>query len=103
MKIKNKSGYSKYTAEKYVDVKLPIYSLSCDLETQYKYEDNKRTDEITGYKSWFSQEGLPPFQVKFTKEIQLPKYLSLVEFEKLEACEIRYQVYFKANDIKEVK
>ena len=58
---------------------------------------------MSGYKTWFSQEGLPPFQVKFTSEVELPNYMTMVELEGLEACEVNYNVYFRASDIKEVK
>ena len=98
-----KGGYSSQTAREYVDNAKPIYSLSVELDKQYQFEDGKPTKDISGYKAWFVQEGLPPFVVKFTKEIKLPKFLSLVQFENLEACEVNYNVYFKANEISEVK
>ncbi|MEO1769189.1 hypothetical protein [Candidatus Enterococcus ferrettii] len=98
-----KSGYSTETAKKYIDKNQPVISLSTELELQYKFEDGKRTDEITGYKAWFSQEGLPPFTVKFTNKINLPKYMTLIQFENLVGIEIRYDVYFKADNITEVK
>ncbi|WP_198650370.1 hypothetical protein [Staphylococcus capitis] len=30
-------------------------------------------------------------------------YMSVITFDHLEACEVRYDVYFKASDLKEVK
>lgn len=98
-----KGGYSAHIASEYIDHKQPIRSLSIDLEKQFRFEDGKPTKEITGYKAWFTQEGLPPFIVKFTNEINLPNYLSLVKFENLEACKVNYNVYFKADDLTEVK
>jgi hypothetical protein len=98
-----KAGYSAQVARKYIDPTQPIFLLSTNLEEQYKYEDGKRTDDIIGYRAWFSQAGLPPFMVKFEHEVKLPKYMTLVGFEKLEGIEIRYDVYFKAEDITEVK
>ncbi len=98
-----KSGYSDATASKYIALENPIYSLSTESEKQFKYVDGKRTDEVTGYRSWYTQEGLPPFMVKFEKDVKLPKYLSLVKFENLQGIEIRYDVYFKADDVTEVK
>jgi hypothetical protein len=65
--------------------------------------NGKPTGEIVAYKAWFTQEGVEPFVVKFYTEIKLPKYLSTIEFEELMACEIKYKVYFKASNIKEVK
>lgn len=83
--------------------KKALYSLSTELELQIKFVDGKPTGEIIAYKAWFSQEGLPPFQVKFTSEVELPNYMTMVELEGLEACEVNYNVYFRASDIKEVK
>lgn len=48
-------------------------------------------------------KGLPPFQVKFLEMPTLPDYLSLVSFDNLQACEVNYNVYFKADALREVK
>ena len=99
MKMKpkyRKGGYSNQTAEQYVSLQAPIYLLSEEIEPQQKFEDGKPTGEIIAYKTWFGQKGLPPFQV-------LPEYLSLVTFDNLQACEVNYNVYFKADGLKEVK
>lgn len=101
--IRRNGGYSIDTANNYIDSKKPIYSLSTELEVQHKWQDNRPTDEVIGYKGWFSQKGLEPFQVKFEDQIKLPTYLSKVNFESLEACEVRNKVYFKAVALKEVK
>lgn len=98
-----KSGYSQQTAQQYVDPQAPIYSLSEELEPQQKFEDGKPTGKIISYKTWFGQKCLPPFQVKFLEEPVLPEYLSLVSFDNLQACEVNYNVYFKADGLKEVK
>lgn len=98
-----KGGYSAQIANEYVDTKQPIHSLSIELDKQFHFEDGKPTNDISGYKAWFSQEGLPPFTVKFTNEFKLPPYLSLVTFENLCACEVSYNVYFKADGLVEVK
>lgn len=104
MKTRNrKGGYSTDTANKYIDNKQPIYCLSIELEPQQKFEDNQPTGEIIAYKAWFSQKGLPPFTVKFESEMTLPNYMSIVNFDHLQACEVGYHVYFKADGIKEVK
>ena len=100
---KRKGGYSATTAQQYINNKKALYSLSTELEPHIKFEDGKPTGEIIAYKTWFSQEGLPPFQVKFTSEVELPNYMTMVELEGLEACEVNYNVYFRASDIKEVK
>lgn len=104
MKAKTiKSGYNLETANKYIEENKPVRSLSTELDPQQNFVDGKPTGEIVAYKAWFTQEGVGPFVVKFDTKIELPKYLSTVEFEGLMACEIKYNVYFKAINIKEVK
>ncbi|WP_145382632.1 hypothetical protein [Staphylococcus epidermidis] len=98
-----KGGYSAEIASKYIGNKKPIYSLSTKVYPQQRFENNQPTGEIIAYKAWFVQEGLPPFMVKFESEVTLPNFMTVITFENLEACEIRYDVYFKASDIKEVK
>ncbi len=98
-----KGGYSATTAMEYVIPTKPIHSLSTEFEPQQLFEDGKPTGEIIAYKATFVQEGLEPFQVKFEDKVKLPEFLSLIEFENLQAVEVRYNVYFKADGIKEVK
>ncbi|MBZ2040806.1 hypothetical protein K4H96_1928 [Streptococcus sanguinis] len=104
MKTRNrKGGYSTNTANEYIDNKQGIYCLSTELEPQQLFEDGKPTGEIISYKATFIQEGLEPFQVKFEDKIKLPDFMSLIQFDNLQAVEVRYNVYFKADGIKEVK
>ena len=104
MKTRNrKGGYSTITANEYIDNKQGIYCLSTDLEPQQLFEDGKPTGEIIAYKATFIQKGLEPFQVKFEDKIKLPDFMSLIQFDNLQAVEVRYNVYFKADGIKEVK
>jgi len=104
MKTRNrKGGYSANTANEYIDNKQGIYCLSTELETQIKFEDGQPTGEIIAYKAWFSQKGLPPFCVKFENEIELPSYMTLVQFDNLQACEVGFNVYFKAENVKGIK
>lgn len=98
-----KKGYSMETASFYIDKNKAVYSLSTELEPQQNFVNGKPTGEIVAYKAWFSQKGVEPFVVKFDTEIKLPKYLSVIEFEDLMACEIKYNVYFKAINVKEIK
>ena len=103
MKTRNrKGGYSTNTANEYIDNKQGIYCLSTELEPQQLCEDGKPTGEIIAYKATFIQEGLEPFQVKFEDKIKLPDFMSLIQFDNLQAVEVRYNVYFKADGIKEV-
>lgn len=99
----HKGGYSADIANSYIDQKQPIQSLSTELEPQFKFENNKPTEEVLAYKAWFSQEGTGPFRVKFSDKVKLPKYMSLISFDNLQACEVNYNVYFKADGVKEVK
>lgn len=101
--ISRPSGYSTSIADQILNPSKPVLSLSTELEVQRKFEDKKPTDEIQAYKAWFVQEGLPPFQVKFEEPVKLPKFQSIVSFDNLQACEVGYNIYFKADDIKEVK
>ena len=104
MKTKNrKGGYSANTANEYINNKQGIHCLSTELESQIKFEDNQPTGEIIAYKAQFTQKGLPPFIVKFETEVELPAYMSLVQFDNLQACEVGFNVYFKADNVKEVK
>ena len=104
MKTRNrKTGYSANTANEYIDNKQAIYCLSTELEPQIKFEDNQPTGEIISYKAWFTQKGLPPFTVKFESEVTLPPYLNIVTLDNLMACEVGFNVYFKADGIKEVR
>ncbi len=79
------------------------YNWSTINKKEVNHKDGQPTGEIIGHKAWFSQKGLPPFQVKFESEVALPAYLAMVDFDGLEACEVGYNVYFRANNIKEVK
>ncbi|KXT73173.1 hypothetical protein SGADD02_00314 [Streptococcus gallolyticus] len=76
MKTNNrKIGYASNIANNYIDNKQATYCLSTDLEPQIKFEDGQPTGEIIAYKAWFTQKGLPPFQVKFESEVALPAYM----------------------------
>ncbi|MCH4178016.1 MAG: hypothetical protein LKF43_11075 [Streptococcaceae bacterium] len=101
--IKRQGGYSTDLANNILDATQPIYLLSTELEPQVKFEEHKPTDEVIAYKAWFSQAGLPPFEVKFQNSFKLPAYLTVVTFEQLQACEVNYHFYFKAQAVMEVK
>ena len=104
MKMHNsKNSYSLEIATKYLSVKKPIINVSSEIEIQYNWTDGKRTDEITGYKLYFSQDGVNPFAVKFKKKPSLPIFLAEVKLDSLEAIEIRSNVYFRAEGIRVVK
>ena len=104
MRIKNSlNSYNEAATQKYISENNPIINVSSEIEIQYKWIEKNRTDEITGYKLYFSQEGLNPFAVKFEKKPTLPPFLSEVKLDKLEAIEIRSNVYFRSEGIRVVK
>lgn len=106
MKAKNikRGGYTPELASQIVDSSKLVNSLSVDLDPQVKFVDGKPTDEFTAYKAYFDQDGLSePFAVKFEEPVKLPSYLSVVTFINLQACEVGYNIYFKADGIKEAK
>ena len=98
-----KGGYTTTLADKIISQKQPIYSLSTELEPQQRFEEGKPPGEIVAYKAWFVQEGQAPFQVIFEDTIELPAFQSMIHFDTLEACEVKYNIYFRANGIKEVR
>lgn len=102
MKRNRNNGYSTTLAKEYISSDASLTSLSTKPEAQYKWVNGKRTDSIGAYQAWFSQEGLGAFKVKFKKEPQLPPYLSTVQLDNLEACEVGNNVYFRAIGIREV-
>lgn len=97
------TGYNVEAVWENLDKSKPIYSLSTELTPQYVWEDGKRTDKIISYKAGFTQEGAEYFQVKFPKKVNLPRYMSVVTFDNITAFQMRYDIYFKADDVKEVK
>jgi len=104
MKTRNlQSSYRSEITAKYITDDKPIYSVSSEVETQYNYIEKKRTDEVKGYKLYFSQEGVNPFAAKFEKKPPLPPFLSEVKFDNLESIEIRSNVYFRVEGIRVVK
>lgn len=102
MKLTQSRGYSSSTAKQVLSDK-PIQFVGPTLEAKYVWKDGQPTNQIQGYATWFVQEGLPPFTVKFTDEVKLPNFLQEVEFTDLEACEVRNNVYFRAKGLKELK
>ena len=93
--------YEERIADKYLSKEKQIINVSSEIEIQYRWIDGKRTEEIAGYKLFFAQEGVNPFAVKFAEKPKLPKFLSEVFLEKLEAIEIRAKVYFRAESVVE--
>lgn len=96
-----KNGYDATIVKKYLSDEKPIINVSSEIETQYKWIEGKRTEEVVGYRIYFSQEGVNPFAVKFEQKPKLPRFLAEVTIEQLEAIEIRSKVYFRAESVQE--
>lgn len=107
MKIKTTSGYSAETAAKFLSVKECFYLLSTEVTPKVKYDqDNKPTDEVTGYSLSVVQEGIDEsFEVKFPSSPDLSSlnFLAPVILMGLEGCEVGSNVYFKASGLKPLK
>lgn len=105
MKAQNtKNTYNADTRKKYIKDDIPLLIATSNVETKYKWVNQKRTDEIEGYAYHFAQDGVNPFVVKVAeKSDTLPDYLTPVELENFEAIEYKGRVYFRASRIKVVK
>lgn len=97
------AGYSKKIAKDNLIDDEPIICLKEYAEPQFKWIDGERTDEIESYQGWFIQDGTEPFKVKFDIKPTLPSFLSKVEFDALEGCEVRNNVYFRAKGVHEIE
>ncbi|MGU7920804.1 hypothetical protein ACS6YF_11485 [Streptococcus suis] len=93
--LNRQNGYSAETAQKYFDVDKPFISLSPEADKRKNWVDGQPSDTFH-YRHWFVQEGTPPFEVKF-EVIQKINQFDEVEFDALEAVEVRGNVYFKAK------
>ena len=101
MRDNQQFGYSIQLAAPYNTSDIPTYSVSVRLVPQYKWENHRPTEEVIGFKAMFIRKGLDePLIVKFSKEIELPAFLSVVELENLMACSVKGRLYFKADGLK---
>ena len=102
-KIKSQNGYSENFAEEALGGET-LHIVGLELETQFEYENNTRTDTVTGYQVWVSTTTHNPFRVKFLPEDKPDlTYFTLgdeVTFDHLEAIQIKTNVYFRAKAIK---
>lgn len=101
-KIKNQNGYSEQFATEALGSET-LHIVGLELETQYEYENNARTDTISGYQVWIATASHNPFRVKFLPENKpdLTYFIigDEVSFEQLEAIQIKSNVYFRAKGI----
>ena len=102
-KFNNSNGYNRSTAEKAINGE-NIYLVGLELETQYEYVNNERTNNVTGYQIWVAAPSHNPFKIKFSVDEQpnLENFNigDIVTFDNLEAIQIRNNVYFRASKIK---
>lgn len=100
-------GYSSKLATSLLgDAKLILVS---DLIPRYAWSDDARsyTDEVVAQSVFVASSDLSaPLEVKLPKGTSIPsgvKFLSRVQLEGAEACQVRSQVYVRANGLKEDK
>ena len=105
-KIKNQNGYSEQFATEALGSET-LHIVGLELETQYEYENNARTNTISGYQAWIATASHNPFRVKFLPENKPDlTFFSIgdeVSFEKLEAIQIKNNVYFRAKSIQKAQ
>ena len=63
----------------------------------------KTRNRKSGYSTNTANEYVDNKQGIYCLSIVLPSYMSLVQFDNLQACEVGFNVYFKADNVKEVK
>lgn len=83
-----------------------LFAVGAGLVPHYAWDDtlSRYTDELVSYSLAVSAEGLEPFEVKLPSGVTFDgDFLSRVSFDGLQACQVRGQVYFKADDVKAVK
>lgn len=100
LRMKTKKLSPSVLASVVTDVSKPYYLLSTDYTLKFKYDDNGRTDKITGYKYWFMQDNSEPFQVALPAELN--KNLKIFigyKFQNLEAYDYNGAIYFRAESI----
>lgn len=100
--VKSSSYYSSENAEKLLRNE-STYIVGLQIETQYEYKDDKRTDKVIGYQIWIATDTHNPFKVKFLpdnkpnlSEFNIGEKIS---FDKLEAIQIKSNAYFRATGI----
>ncbi|AZR98430.1 TPA: hypothetical protein ACGOYL_000867 [Streptococcus suis] len=101
-KFKTKSGYSN---QLFIDIFGNIQTaiaLSPQAEVRMKYVDNAPTNEIDSYRYWFVIEGQQPFEVKFSNPQNIEQF-DEIKFENPEACNVRGNIYFRANSATVIK
>ena len=97
-KIKAKTGYSSQLFQEIFGNEKTAIVLSPEPIIRMKYVDNKPTDEIDSYRYWFVIKGEQPFEVKFSAQQTIEQF-DEIEFQVAEACNVRGNIYFRANSV----
>lgn len=98
-KFTTNSGYSVETAKEYIDINGECFVVE-DAQIVFKYDESERkyTDEFSHVKVKLVQKGSEAFVVKIEAKVEA-KQGDIVTLKNVEACEIRRDVYFKAETI----
>lgn len=101
MKARQGTGYSSFTARKYIDLDSEFVVLTIEGDPSFVWKDGERTDEINGYNYWFIEnDGVEPLKVKFAKKLTALSFLDHIHLVGLVAVEVNRNVYFKADGVK---
>lgn len=103
MKIRQNfdQGYTKANAYKVIGEIGEVISITSDPVPVYASKDGK-TDftQSIGLKGWFACKTLQePILVKFPSEVSFPSFGQKCKFKELEACIVKDNCYFRAEDI----
>ena len=97
-KMKAKSGYSSQLFQEIFGNEKTAIVLSPEPNIRMKYVDNSPTNEIDSYRYWFVIKGQQPFEVKFSSQQTIEQF-NEIEFQGAEACNVRGNIYFRANSV----
>ncbi|MFS8961146.1 hypothetical protein [Streptococcus mitis] len=97
-KMKAKTGYSNQLFQEIFDNEKTAIVLSPEANIRMKYVDNSPTNEIDSYRYWFVIKGQQPFEVKFSSQQTIEQF-DEIEFQGAEACNVRGNIYFRANSV----
>ncbi len=100
--LKKQSGYSSQLFNQIFGNETTAISLSTEADVRMKYADGQRTDKIDSYRYTFVIKGQNPFEVKFSESQGIAQF-DEVELINPEACEVRGNIYFRADSVTVLK
>lgn len=101
-KFKNRSGYTSQLFHEIFGNEKNAIVLSPEANIRMKYVDNTPTEKIDSYRYWFVIKGQQPFEVKFSAQQAIEQF-DEIEFQGIEACNVRGNIYFRANSASVLK